>query len=142
LKGENEEYATIKSSCGDCRFDCILLNGNTIKAKIKGNLRKGSGSRIKIHFEKDKEANELALRVADSFPENPLLAIDILKNEETGENFVLETNLGGNTWHFSSALSRNYPGYDDAARKAAVRQYNVWDRSAEALVKSTNALAS
>jgi hypothetical protein len=93
------------------------------------------------HFEKDKEANELALRVADSFPENPLLAIDILKNEDTGENYVLETNLGGNTWHFSSALARNYPGYDDAARKAAIRQYNVWDRSAEALVKKTNALA-
>ena len=87
------------------------------------------------HFEKDKDANELALRVADSFPRNPLLAIDMLKNEDTGEIFVLETNLGGNTWHFSSALARSYPGYDDAARKAAIRQYNVWDRSAEALVK-------
>ena len=53
LKGENEEYATIKSSCGDCRFDCILLNGNSIKARIKGNLRKNSHSGRKILFEKE-----------------------------------------------------------------------------------------
>ena len=93
------------------------------------------------HFVKDIEANNLALKVAEAFPNNPLLAIDILRDEDTNKLYVLETNLGGNTWHFSSAISRNYPGYDDAARKAAILQYNAWDRAAEALVKKTHELS-
>ena len=94
------------------------------------------------HFVKDIEANNLALKVAEAFPNNPLLAIDILRDEDTNKLYVLETNRGGNTWHFSSAISRNYPGYDDAARKAAILQYNAWDRAAEALVKKTHELST
>ncbi len=93
------------------------------------------------HFVKDLEANDLALKVAEAFPNNPLLAIDILRDGDTNKLYVLETNLGGNTWHFSSALSRNYPGYDDATRKATLLQYGAWDVAAQALVKKTHELA-
>ena len=91
---------------------------------------------------KDPEVNELALKVAKTLPQNPLMAIDILRDEETGKLYVLELNLGGNVWHFSSKMVRNLPGYDSAARKKLVLQYNAWDRAAEALVRKTHELAS
>jgi len=40
IKGENQEYATIQLPHGDCRFTCLLLNGNTLKAKLKGKMTK------------------------------------------------------------------------------------------------------
>lgn len=79
--------------------------------------------------------------MAEAFPNNPLLAIDILRDGDTNKLYVLETNLGGNTWHFSSALSRNYPGYDDETRKATLLQYGAWDVAAQASVKKTHELA-
>ena len=91
---------------------------------------------------KDPEVNALALKVAKTLPQHPLMAIDILRDEETGKLYVLELNLGGNVWHFSSKMVRNLPGYDSAARKKLVLQYNAWDKAAEALVRKTHELAT
>lgn len=95
-----------------------------------------------VDYYKDDEVNELALRVARSFPENPLFGIDILREEGTGRLYVLEVNLGGNVWHFSSKLSVDRRGHLTAAqRKAFLEQYNAWDRAAEALIRKTHELA-
>lgn len=91
---------------------------------------------------KDDEVNQLALKIASTFRKNPLLAIDILRDETTGKLYVLEVNLGGNTWHFSSALAKKTPGYNSSVRKAMILQYNAWDRAAEALVKKAYELAA
>jgi hypothetical protein len=90
---------------------------------------------------KDVEINDFALKLAKTYPSLPILGIDILKDVLTGELFILETNSGGNVWHFSSAQGRGVRE-DLGGRHAYIRQYNAWDRAAEALVNKTNLLAS
>ena len=49
----------------------------------------------------DDDVLTLARRVYKVFPEIPLQACDIIREEGTGKLFVLEINPGGNTWAFS-----------------------------------------
>ena len=89
----------------------------------------------------DLEVNDFALSVAKSFPDCPLFGVDVIRDNETRKLYVLETNLGGNTWHFSSEIAKR-DGLTQAHRKAIIQQYNAWDRAAEALVKNTHELAT
>lgn len=89
---------------------------------------------------KDLEVNAFALVVAKSFPDCPLLGIDIIRDDSTGKLYVLETNLGGNTWHFSSEIAKR-DGLTPIHRKAIIKQYNAWDIAAAALVRKTCELA-
>jgi predicted ATP-grasp superfamily ATP-dependent carboligase len=113
-----------------------------IKALLNISVASNQHASRTAELVKDPEVNELAIKVAKTLPHSPLMAIDFLRDEETGKLYVLELNLGGNVWHFSSKMVRNLPGYDSAARKKLVLQYNAWDRSAEALVRKTHELAS
>ena len=88
---------------------------------------------------KDSKINELAISLAKTYPQSPMFGIDILLEEETGKLFALETNLGGNTWHFSSNIGREYR-FDLGGRNQLIRQYNAWDRVAESLVRKINEL--
>ena len=90
---------------------------------------------------KDSKINEFAINIAKTFPKNPMFGIDILLEEETGKLFALETNLGGNTWHFSSNIGKEYR-FDLGGRNQLIRQYNAWDRVAESLVRKINELPS
>jgi glutathione synthase/RimK-type ligase-like ATP-grasp enzyme len=86
------------------------------------------------------EINNFALKVAKTFPISPILGIDILQDELTKQLYVLEVNAGGNVWHFSSTNGENYR-FNLGGKNAMVRQYNAWDRAAEALIRKTHALA-
>jgi hypothetical protein len=90
---------------------------------------------------KDQEVNLFALNIAKSFKDAPLFGIDILRCGKTKKLYALETNLGGNVWHFSSEVAKKTPGYDIQARKNMISQYNAWDRAAEALVRKAHQLA-
>ena len=93
-----------------------------------------------IEFVVDNEINALAKRVAHSFKDNPLMGVDILRDESTGMLYVLELNLGGNVWHFSS--NQGAGGREDlGGRDAYVGQYNAFDKAATALVIKTYELA-
>jgi hypothetical protein len=107
-----------------------------LKTTVASNMRE---NRITQLFQ-DEQINSFALMVATTFPNNPLLGIDILQDDLTGNLYVLEVNLGGNTWHFSSNNGEGYR-FDLGGKNAMVRQYNAWDRAAEALVRNTHALA-
>jgi len=88
----------------------------------------------------DEKMNKFALDVAKAFPDHPLLGVDVIKDENSDALYVLEVNLGGNTWAFSSEaaeLLREAMG----GRKAMLLQYGAWDRAAEALVRKTHELA-
>lgn len=87
----------------------------------------------------DLEVNALALSVAKSFPDCPLFGIDIIRDNETAKLYVLETNLGGNTWHFSSEIAKR-DGLTPLHRKAIIQQYMAWDVAASALVRKTHEL--
>lgn len=94
----------------------------------------------KIHLEINEEVNALAKLVASTFPDNPLWGVDIIRDQQTGKLFVLEVNLGGNTWAFSNLHGEKFRS--TVGLKNMLLQYHAWDRAAEALVRKTHAFAS
>ena len=88
----------------------------------------------------DDEINEFAINVAKTFTNNPIFGVDIIRDEVSQKLYVIETNLGGNVWHFSSQAVRDM-NYPLAEIEAMVLQYNAWDRAAEALVSKMHELA-
>lgn len=70
-----------------------LLSATVIRAARK------TGQTKALIYEDD--VLMLARRVYQAFPEIPLQACDIIREEVTGKLFVLEINPGGNTWAFS-----------------------------------------
>ena len=95
--------------------------------------------KIELHINHD--VIKLALIVADSLSNIPLLGVDIIRDDSTGEYYVIETNSGGNTWHFSSEIGAGMR-VDIGGKSKLVGQYNAWDRAAEALVRKTHELTS
>jgi hypothetical protein len=87
----------------------------------------------------DDEALRLAERVAAAIPEIPCLALDVVREKSTGQLFVLETNSGGNTWHFSSAAAQAH--YTPLFRRQLYAQFSVLDVTADVLIERTRAEA-
>jgi glutathione synthase/RimK-type ligase-like ATP-grasp enzyme len=54
------------------------------------------------NFESEEVFN-LAKQCADTFDSVPMLALDVMLDQD-GQPFFIEANPGGNTWHFSSAM--------------------------------------
>ena len=50
----------------------------------------------------DREILTLAERAHAAFPDVPLLGVDVLRDADSGQLFVIELNSLGFTWHFSS----------------------------------------
>lgn len=86
-----------------------------------------SGRGCTFELDGDPEVVELGERAHAAFPRVPLLGVDILRDADTGELFVIEANSLGFTWHFSTpkglAFQKQF-GFDlnaqfDGRRKAA-----------------------
>jgi hypothetical protein len=58
-------------------------------------------------FVYDDDVLRLARRAYGAFPDVPLQACDIIREEATNKLFILEINPGGNTWHFSSRFAQS-----------------------------------
>jgi hypothetical protein len=86
--------------------------------------------------EKFNEPDVLALasRTAGALPDIPCLGVDIIRERGSGALFVLETNPGGNTWHFSSTYGMRAETKD---RKKSYDQFKVLDVAAETLIEKT-----
>lgn len=105
-------------------------------------------------LKKEPDILRLAERVHAALPAIPLLAVDVLRDQGTGDLCVLECNPGGNTWHFSSKIGEKLRmGFGNAkvngpqranqiARRMFMEQYGAFDIVAKALVEKTRALAS
>lgn len=103
---------------------------------------------------KEPDILTLAEKVHAAFASIPLLAIDVLREQNSGKLYVLECNPGGNTWHFSSQIGAALRlGFGNAtvngekraheiARQMFIDQYGAFDIAAQALVEKTRALAS
>jgi hypothetical protein len=103
---------------------------------------------------KEPDIPQLAEKVHALFPDIPILAIDMLRDEATRQLHVLECNPGGNTWHFSSKVGEGLRlGFGNAkvngvaranqiARRMFIEQYGAFDIVAKTLVEKTRSLAS
>jgi glutathione synthase/RimK-type ligase-like ATP-grasp enzyme len=95
----------------------------------------------------DQRANELnydadvlafAPSTAKAFPEVPVLAIDLIREQKTGKLYVLEVNPGGNAWHLSSPIGKQVQKQHNIDR---YKQFDALAVVADALIEKTRAEA-
>jgi hypothetical protein len=87
-----------------------------------------------VSFCYEGDALEYAGSVARAFPERPALGVDLVREEATGDLYVLEVNAGGQTWHISS----NYGLKFQRERKMDfMAQFGALDIIANALIEVT-----
>ena len=80
----------------------------------------------------DPEIVSLAERAHAAFPNVPLLGVDIVRDADSGQLFVIELNSLGYTWHFSSPWREPYSEF--GARLSA--QFDGRRRAAALLAKA------
>jgi glutathione synthase/RimK-type ligase-like ATP-grasp enzyme len=67
-----------------------------------------SGKGCEIELCDDQEIIELAESAHLAFPDIPLLGVDILREEPTGNLYIIEVNAVGYTWHFTSPKGKQF----------------------------------
>ncbi len=93
-----------------------------------------------IEFVVPEDVSSFAREVYSAFPDIPLQACDIVREEAAGTLHILEINAGGNTWDFSSKrveAARERIG----GRDRLVSLFDPWPRAARALIAKTRQLA-
>lgn len=73
------------------------------RAHVSGQSIVSSSHGCTFELAFDPEVLALAKRAHTALPHVPLLGIDVLRDAETGQLFVIELNSLGWTWHFSSS---------------------------------------
>lgn len=92
----------------------------------------GEGCTFELCF--DEDVLELACRAHQAFSDFPILGVDIVRDAESGQLYVLEANSCGHLWHFSSPTGLSIQrdnGIDFAS------QFNGLERAAEVLIEET-----
>ena len=87
----------------------------------------------------DPEIIALGVRAHSAFPECPTVAVDIIRNADTGQLCIMEANPEGLSWHFSSVLSGTFTAEHI---RDLYSQFNALDRVADLLVEKTRAQAT
>jgi len=78
------------------------------RADFHGQSIVSSGQGCTFTLANDAGVIALAERASKAFPRVPMLGIDILRDAESGELFVIEPNSLGYSWHFSSASGKRF----------------------------------
>lgn len=89
----------------------------------------------------DKDILAFARQVSFAMPEIPLQGIDIIREHGTGRLYALESNPGGNTWHFSSTIGAVMREEMGNGREQLLRQFNALPTAADALIAATHTQA-
>ncbi len=122
-------YSTFLTVIGSATFDRDPAGGAPLDEPIAAN----SGER-RIQMNYSADVLDLARRVAAALPEKANLGIDMIREEGSGQLYVLEVNSRGHTWHISSNygldVQKKY-GNDYAG------QFGALDIIADALIDVT-----
>src|SRR5918995_5106835 len=81
------------------------------------------------------EMLDMARRAGAAFPNMPLLGLDILRCNATGEVFVLEINAGGNVWHYSSPYAAAHRAAYPDTYPTEIEKRWTFDKAAEILIQ-------
>jgi hypothetical protein len=74
-----------------------------------------------------------------AFPERPVLGVDVIRDANTGQLYIMEVNPRG-PWHLSSSLAKNSFSTDHISDLYA--QFRALDRVAQMLIEKTRAEAT
>ena len=102
---------------------------------VQTNLENASAIR---KFENNDEILDFSKKIFNVFNEKPIQGIDIIIEEKTKKLFVLEANLGGNSWGFTK---KDWGSYKQLGRPALLQQFNAFDVAADVLIKKTKELS-
>jgi hypothetical protein len=98
---------------------------------------KGMGGRIRSVCN-DSEIISLGERAHEAFPECAVLGVDIIRERQSGQLYILEVNPHGTVWHLSSPLAKTF---DPQHVRDLYTQFNALDRAADLLIQKTRATA-
>lgn len=104
----------------------------SFSGEIASNVRGVERSRELVT---DERIIELCRKAADVFPEVPVLALDIVRDPNTGLFSILEVNPSGGSWHLSSDYALHT--FDKKMRRGMYRQFNALETAAQALTDRT-----
>jgi hypothetical protein len=144
--GDRPSHYRVLVFCGEVLMSTQSISKITlpetveIKNILKISVASNNQEYREVKLFKNEKVINFALGISHVLKTIPLLGIDILQDDLTKELYVLETNAGGNVWHFSSKIGR-YFRHAAGGKKNFILQYNAWDRAAEALVKKAHMLA-
>jgi hypothetical protein len=93
---------------------------------------------IRREVTSDTDILQLAQRTYGAFKEVPLQGVDIIRDETSGELFVLEINPGGNTWIFSKGEMTERLKTSLGLRQLT-DQFDAFKTAAEVLIERTRA---
>lgn len=116
-------------SASDEQLEATVIASQTVK-------------RHESYFVQEERILALARAASAVAPEAPLKGIDILQEAGTGKLYVIELNMGGNTWHFSSdqqARERAQNGREFELRRQL--QFDAFRTAARVLAAKTIAEA-
>lgn len=82
-----------------------------------------------------------ARQAAFALPDIPLQGIDVLRENKTGKLYALESNPGGNTWHFSSNFGEVLRAEVGDGRQKMLAQFDALPLAARTLIEATRAHA-
>jgi hypothetical protein len=104
---------------------------------IATNSSEHMGSRVRAICN-DAAVVSLGERTHQAFPECAVLGVDIVRDRESGQLYVLEVNPHGNVWLLSSTLAKTFDPQHIRDRYA---QFNALDRVAGLLIEKTRTCA-
>ena len=113
---------------------------STAKELIEARITSSGGPRDMVLTD-DPEVLAFARRMSRALPNVPLQGLDIIREHSTGQLWALESNPGGNTWHFSSRYAVKLRGEGGISREDRLRQFNALERAAEALARAVEQYA-
>ena len=85
----------------------------------------------------DTEIVALGERTHEAFPECAVLGVDIVRDTQSGQLYVLEVNPYGAVWHLSSSFAKRLKKLDPEYSRARYAQFNALDRAADLLIQKT-----
>ena len=89
-------------------------------------------------FEYNNEILDFSKKIFNVFNEKPIQGTDIIIDAKSNKLYVLEANLGGNSWGFTK---KDWGAYKQLGRPALLQQFNVFDVAANVLIKKTEELS-
>jgi hypothetical protein len=100
---------------------------------LSASVATNSGPRDLILID-DREVLDFARRMSRALPDVPLQGLDIIREHQTGRLFALESNPGGNTWHFSSKYAAKSRQLMGNGREKLLNHFGALEIAARALV--------
>lgn len=125
---------------------CIQISADNSRNPLESskNLKNWSGSIVSsgkgCNFSLcyDEDIISMGEKAHGAFPEVPLIGCDIVRNPINGQLYVIEANIKGYVWHFSSQMGIRSQEYANINYES---QFDGIDKAARILIEKTRSVA-